>query len=218
VRHIKKLIILAPLFLVFAVVVSAQGVKNAVSGQSGQGQQAPLVSPTNQPMNQNQVKTQNQGEEQQLQVSTQEQESLGISSKATQSMSVVAETVQELLEVRTQGGIGDQVREIARAQNQSQERIQQQINKLRSRSRLQRFLVGADLEAVKVLQEQLDQNQSMIDELTALQGKLASTADKTAVEAAISALTEENTALQETITAQRQTRSMFGWLVRLFGK
>lgn len=186
---------------------------------------ADLTYAANQIQNENQVKTQNQGEDPQLQVNTREQEDLrddletgsqNRNQNAVQNMSQVATQVQQLLQVRTTGGIGEQVRTIARAQNQAQTQIQEQLNKLDSKGKLAKLLTGADHGAVKNLKQQLEQNQLRIRQLEQLQNQLANEADVTAVQETIQALIQENISLQDRITTEEQTRSLFDWLFKLF--
>ncbi len=236
----KKLIYIFPVFLAFGLVLPvfaaknneavAQGTGSAQRGTVTQTQQQLRVSPSptgNQIQNQNQVTTQNQGEDSQLQVNTQEQESLGEeqgtgsqnrNQNAIENMSEVAKQVQQLLQVRTTGGIGEQVRLIAQAQNQAQTQIREQLSKLESKGKLARFLTGTDDGAVKNLKAQLVQNQLRIKQLGQLQNQLSNQGDITMVQETIQALIQENTSLQERITAEEQTKSMFGWLFRLFAK
>ncbi len=236
----KKLIYIFPVFLAFGLVLPvfaaknneavAQGTGSAHRGTVTQTQQQLRVSPSptrNQIQNQNQVTTQNQGEDSQLQVNTQEQESLGEeqgtgsqnrNQNAIENMSEVAKQVQQLLQVRTTGGIGEQVRLIAQAQNQAQTQIREQLSKLESKGKLARFLTGTDDGAVKNLKAQLVQNQLRIKQLGQLQNQLSNQGDITMVQETIQALIQENTSLQERITAEEQTKSMFGWLFRLFAK
>lgn len=206
----------------------AQGTAGTQQGTTKQVQQQLQVSPSstgNQVQNQNQVKTQNQGEDSQIQTNTQEQENLGDgqgeglqnrNQNAIQNMSEVAKQVQQLLQIRTTGGIGEQVRQIAQEQNQAQTQIQEQLNKLESKGKLARFLTGTDYGAVKNLKQQLEQNQLRIEQLTQLQNQLSNQGDITMVQETIQALIQENTSLQERITAEEQVGSVFGWLVRLF--
>jgi len=231
----KKLILVPPVFLVFGLVIPAfaaknneAGAQNANTGTGQQVQQQVKTSPSptgNQVQNQNQVKTQNQGEDSQLQVETQEQEnpedgsesdSQNRNQNVVQNMSEVATQVQQLLQLRTTGGIGEQVRTIAQAQNQAQTQIQEQINKLDSKSKLAKLLTGTDYGAVKNLKTQLEQNQLRIQQLTQLQNQLTNQADKTAVQETIQALIQENTSLQDRISVEEQTRGLFGWLFKLF--
>lgn len=229
----KKLILVLPLFLVFGLALPAfaaknneAGAQNTNTGQQVQQQVKTSPLPTgNQVQNQNQVKTQNQGEDSQLQVNTQEQENLeeGVgtgsqnrSQNAVQNMSEVSTQVQQLLQLRTSGGIGEQVRTIAQAQNQAQAQIQEQLNKLDSKGKVARLLTGTDYGAVKNLKQQFEQNQLRIKQLEQLQNQLTNQGDITAVQETIQALIQENTSLQDRITAEEQTKSLFGWLFKLF--
>lgn len=231
----KKLMFILPVFLAFGLILPVFAAKNNEAGAQNtntgqQVQQQPKASPSptgNQVQNQNQVKTQNQGEDSQLQVNTQEQENLGEgqgeglqnrNQNAVQNMSTVAQKVQELLQIRTTGGIGEQVRQVAREQNQAQTQIQEQLNKLESKGKLARLLTGTDDGAVKNLKQQLVQNQLRIKQLEQLQNQLSNQGDITMVQETIQALIQENTSLQDRITAEEQTRSLFGWLFRLFAK
>lgn len=192
---------------------------------NGQTRTAPPSPTGNRTLNQNQVTTQNQGEETNLQVSTQEQESseegtgVGLENKnpnAVEHMSIVAQKVQELLQVKTSGGIGDRVRLIARTQNQAQDQIQEQLNEIESKSKLAKSLFGPDYKSLKNLQQQVEQNQLRIQELQQLMTQLSNQGDKTAIQETIQALTQENVSLQEIIASEEQIRSLFGWLVKLF--
>ncbi len=231
----KKIFLILPLMLILAIPVSAknetnaQGTSGSQQGTTTQAQQQLRVSPS--PIgtgvqNQNQVGTKNQGEDSQLLISTQEQENLegsgeGMQTRsqaATQNMSIVAQKVQEMLQIRTTGGIGEQVRQIAKDQNQAQTQIQDEINKIDSRTGILKSLAGPDYKAIRSLKQQLEQNQLRIQQLNQLQDQLYSQVDITAVEETIKALTEENTSLQELINAEEQTRSLLGWLFRLFAR
>ncbi len=235
-----SILVISVIFLTVSSVVYAA--KNRTDAQQGTGasqqeattqtQRQPQVSPSpsgNQVQNQNQVKTQNKGEESQLKIQNQEEEKakegtgsgegLEIRSQtALEHMSVVAKAVQVLLQARTSGGIGQQVREIAQQQQQAQTQIQEQLKKIDSRGHFVRLLVGTDYGAIKNLQTQLGQNQLRIRQLEQLENQLTNQADKTAVQETIWSLSQENTSLQDKIATEQQTRSLFGWLVRLFVK
>jgi uncharacterized membrane protein YccC len=225
------------LFIILALIVLAI-TPTIVLAQTKQGQgvmqktQDPTTheissSPSGvQVQNQNQVKTKNQGEDSMLQVNTQEQENLdsrgeGLQNRnqnAIENMSVVAKKVQELLQIRTSGGIGDQVRQIAQEQNQSQTQISEQINKLNSKTQLARLFTGTDYKALKSLEKHMEQNQLRIKQLEELQNQLTNKGDLTTVEETILALIQENTSLQESVVVEKQTKSLFGWLFKLFVK
>ncbi len=199
------------------------------NGQNGQGaQNTPTASPIGtQVKNQNQVSTRNMGEETNLQVKTSEEEGtksgngVGLTNKnanAVEHMSIVAKTVQVLLQIKTVGGIGDQVREVARDQNQAQIQIQDQIGNIESKSAFVKTLFGPDYKGIKALQQQVEQNQLRIQKLQVLMSQLTNQSDKTAVQTVIQAMTDQNTALQDMVNVELQTKSLFGWLAKLFSK
>lgn len=236
----KKLLYLIPVFVVFTLVSAVYAANNGAGAQTGQQvqQQDRVQDPTihtsgspfpsgNQVQNQNQVNTQNQGEDTQLQINNQEQENLGEGQGeglqirnqiAIQNMSEVAKQVQLLLQVRTSGGIGEQVRQIAQDQNQAQTQIEEQLEKLESKGKLARFLTGTDFGAVNNLRQQLVQNQLRIEQLNEIINQLSNQSDITMVQETIEALIQENTSLQQIISAEEQVKSMFGWLFRLFAR
>jgi len=136
---------------------------------------------------------------------------------AREHMSVVAETVEELLTTREdQGGIGQQVRVVAREQVQAQNQIEVELNKMESKSTLMKKLFGPDYKAVNSLKMQMEQNQLRIQQLEALKLEVTNEADETQLETMIVALTNQNTALSDQIMAEEGVSSLFGWLIRLF--
>ena len=192
--------------LVLPTVVLAQGKQQGQAGSQGNTQEVvaedeeTVVAPQgNQVQNQNQIKTQNQGEETQLQVATQHMEQLmdmeGLSKE-----------------------VGNKVKTIAQEQVQTQTQIQTQLNKLESRPGLMKKLFGPDYGAIKNLKQQMEQNRLRIQQLEQLQNQVTNQADETQLQEAIQALVEQNTALEEQIQAEEQVGSLFGWLFRLFAK
>jgi hypothetical protein len=179
---------------------------------------------------QNQVKTQSQGEDSQLMIETKEEENVGTntgkvkkesprSEVAQEKMSNVATQVEALLANRTmKGGIGEQVREIATAQKQAQEQVEDQLGQVENRKGLLKSLIGPDYKALKNMENQVAENQLRIEQLTELKTQLTNQSDITMVDSAIQALIEQNTELQETVTDESQSKSMFGWLFKLFAK
>ena len=205
---------------------------NTSSGQGAGGGQGSTTQPV---QNQNQVKTQNQGEEQQLQVQEQEQEgtetgneindnSDGVETKGgkkdlTQVRSSVAQQVQTLLNTKPEnGGIGEQVRQWARTQQQSETKIQEHLSKIESKTGLARSLFGPNYGSLNDLKQEMEQNRVRIQQLEQLKLKLTNQADITNVQEMVTLLQQENTALQEKITAEESSGGLLGWLVKLFAK
>jgi hypothetical protein len=197
--------------LVFAVGVFPAYAKTEVSAQVvGQQKSGNTVS------NQNQLEIQNQGEDTMVVTRNQEEESLqagmGESVAATRG---ATQKVQELLQIRTTGTVGEQVRELAMEHGEVEGKIEQSLIDAESKHAFLKFLFGPDYDAVRNLKEQHEQNQLRIQKLEQLETQLYNAGDKTMVQEAVQALVEQNTVLQDAITAQEETRSLFGWLVRL---
>jgi len=174
---------------------------------------------------QKQVNTQNAGEDSQLNVNTQEsfktnEESQGSQSRsenARLNMSIVAEKVEELLsDEKIQGGIGQEIKEIAQNQKQSQGDIEGQLNKLESRQGLTKKIFGADRRAIKNIKQQIEQNQLRIQQLQELQNQVVNQADEAQIKELVQVLVTQNIALEEQIQAEEQVGSVFGWLLKLF--
>ncbi len=224
----KKIIYILPLFLILGFAFPLLAANNVqVTSQTARQTNVSEVSSESSVQNRNQVMTQNEGEESGLQVETAEKEGtesgrgegfLKRSPVALEHMSAVALKVQELLQLRTEGGIGDQVRQIARDQIQSQIQIQEQVDKVDSRGKLVKLLLGPDYKALKNINQLMEQNRQRIQLLQELQNQLVSQVDKINIEETIQALIQENTSLQEAISAEEKTKSLLGWFLKLFVK
>jgi len=185
-------------FIVFPKLVNAQGVQQQDRVQDPTIHES--ITPSaegNQLQNQNQYAVQNQGAETQLMSANQQ--------------------MQKFMDM---DGLGEEVRTrlgtLAQAHLQTQLQIQQEVNKLNSRSRATRLFAGTDLGAVKNLKAQLEQNRVRVQQLNELKNQLANEGELTMLQETIQAINLENTALQERITAEDQQKSLFGWLFRLF--
>lgn len=214
----KKLSILIVTIAVLSLSSVAYAAKNETGTQGASNQTG------NQILNQNQVQTQNQSEDTQLQVNTQEQENLeegadtGVqnrSQNAVENMSNVADQVQQLLQVRTSGGIGEQVRQIAQEQKQAQNQTQMELGNVDNRAGLLKSLIGPDYKALNNIQKVMEQNQLRIQQLEQLQNQLTNQSDITMIQETIQALTEQNIALQDRITLEEKSGSLLGWLFKL---
>lgn len=184
--------------------------------------------------NRNEVKTMNEGEDSQLQVQNEENESFGEmqgtpqgmpknesprSEAALGHMSVVAGKVEELLTLREdQGGIGAQVSEIARNQVQSQVQTELEISKIDARSGLLKTIIGPDYKSLKNMNMIIEQNRMRITQLEQLMNQLENEGDTIKVQETVQALTEQNTALQERVALEEQTGSLLGWLFRMLAR
>lgn len=134
--------------------------------------------------------------------------------------SAVATFVQNLLNVadRNPGGIGDQVKIIANAQNDSKENVADAIDKIQNRNALKTFLIGTDYKNVGQLRGEMVKTENHINQLTTLLDKVINTGDKTALQEQIQTLKQEQQKINDFLKANEDKFSLLGWLVKLFNK
>jgi len=218
----KKYIVLSFLFLSVAIPALAinkpntvTGVKNAVTTPQKENN---LVSPTgSQVKNENQVQTQNQGEEQQLSVKTQENEMLN--DDVNQSLTKVSDQVQELIDtVGAKGGIGQEVKTMAQDQLKTQAQIKSDFEELNSRGAFTKLMIGSDKKLTKSLEQKMEQNRLKIQELEELKLQIKNAGDLEQLQLTIDLMTYQNTSLQNKIDKENKVNGMFGWLINLFNK
>jgi hypothetical protein len=134
--------------------------------------------------------------------------------------SSVATFVQNLLNVanREKGGIGDQVRKIANAQNDSKDEVANKIDKVKGRNGFATFLVGTDFKTIGELRSDMVTTGNQIDQLTTLLGKTTIASDKVIIQTQIDALKLQQQKINDFINANESKFSLFGWLVKLFNR
>jgi len=138
------------------------------------------------------------------------------SETAREHMSEVAKKVEEILTTqRAKGGIGEQIREIARGQNQAQEEIESEHEKMVMRGWMKK-IIGPDFKAIKNLKKQVEKNQMRVRKLERLQNEAMNEGETQMVEEMIEVLNQQNTSLSEQIKAEEESFSLFGWLFKLF--
>lgn len=201
----NKIILGASAFTFLLIAIPVFAANNGAGARLG-------VSPSttgNQVQNINQVKTQNEGENSQMQVNIQEAQG--------QSASNAALKVEELLITKIlQGGIGDQIRQVAQEQKTAQQEIQAELGKVDNRGGLLKSIIGPDFKALKNMQKQVEQNQLHIQQLTQLRDQIPNEGDTAQVQEMIQILTNQNNSLQDKINLEEQFGSLFGWLFRMF--
>jgi len=217
----KKYLILSFLFLLVITPVVAKGTPTTSGQQMNSNSTTvttttnptdkPIVSPTgNQVQNKNEVQTQNQGQEKQIEIKTQESEEL------TQK---VSDQVHELIDtVGAKKGIGQEVKEVAQNQIKNQENIKSSLAQLQLRKYFIKFFIGSDKKVIQDVEEKIEQSKLMIQQLEELKLKTKNTADLQQLQETIDLITYQNTSLQEKIDIENQSKGMFGWLTKLFNK
>jgi len=138
---------------------------------------------------------------------------------SVQRRSQVANAVQQMLQVADRNsGIGQQVKVIAQAQNQNQEKLQIGIEKIQNRNRFVKFLIGPNYSEIKNAQKLLEQNREQIDQLNQIKTQLSNQSDVQILTEQIQILEQVNAQIEETLQNEQKGFSLFGWLVRLFFK
>ncbi|MFC1722096.1 hypothetical protein ACFL0C_00435 [Patescibacteria group bacterium] len=242
----KKILYISILITVFilphSVVYAQKG-----SGGTGNGQEngdqmrvqdpatheegTPVGSQGNQVQNQNQVNTQNQGEDTQLKVNTQNNEasqfgsedvekqkgSTNKSGNARQHMSSVSLSVEKFLSTGNKiDGIGKQVSDLAKQQQGAQNQIGKALDEIEGKKGLVKKLFGPDYGALKDMKQLMQQNQVRIQQLQQLQNQTQNQGEDTQLQEFIQAMVNQNTALQSQVQAEENVKSAFGWLIKFF--
>lgn len=134
--------------------------------------------------------------------------------------STVATFVQTLLNVadREQGGIGEQVRVVAQAQNETKDKVADTIDKIQNRNKVKTFLIGTDYKSIGQLRSEMVKTRNQIDWLKRLLDKTTSEESKTALQGQIQALEQEQQKIEDFLMANESKFSLFGWFVKLFNK
>lgn len=169
---------------------------------------------------QNQVK--NQSETKQIQNQEQEatQERSGKGSQtAEQRRNGVANAVREMLQIAERnGGIGQQVRVIAQAQTQNQEKLEISLAKVQSRSGFAKFFIGPNYNEINNSKKLLEQNHEQIKQLNQIKNQLASQSDAQNLTQQIQTLEQTSLQIESSLRAAQRGFSLFGWMFKLFYK
>jgi len=134
--------------------------------------------------------------------------------------SIVSTFVQTLLNVadREQGGIGEQVRVVAQAQNETKDKVAGAIDKIQNKGKVKTFLIGADYKNIGQLRSEMVKTGNQIDWLKRLLDKTTSKESKTALQGQIQTLEQEQQKINDFLKANENKFSLFGWFVKLFNK
>jgi hypothetical protein len=141
------------------------------------------------------------------------------SDKATQRRSRVANAVQEMLKVAERnGGLGQQIRIIAQAQNENQEKIEAEMSQVENRGSLKKFFFGPDYKNLNSVENRLVNHTEKIAELKELVAQIIDEADVEILEGQIVVMEEVKKELENEVFAESKGFSLFGWLNKMFVK
>ena len=187
-----------------------------------------------------QIRTQNKGQETNIQAQDQEQNLIQTQAAPTpttfvninkkipsprsvtahEHISIVAQKVEELLTATTTEitGIGQQIREIARIQKEVQQQIEEQFQKISNRPSWLKFIFGPAFSSIEQIKKHLEQNQLRIQKLEQLMTQLTNEGEKQTIQEMINALIQQNTALENYLNSEEQSASLLGKLIQLFSR
>lgn len=137
--------------------------------------------------------------------------------KGDEHRSSVSEIVKKLLGAADRsGGIGDEVRDVAREQASSTEDTVRAMDDLDTESRIKRFFFGPDFKSLGDLRSSIVTTQNSIDRLTTARDRATSSSTKEEIDSQISALKGVASTTESFVTQHEDVFSLFGWFVKLF--
>jgi hypothetical protein len=126
-----------------------------------------------------------------------------------QNLSVIADR---------ESGIGQELRIIAKEQNDTKDRAFDLINAVENRSKIKTFFIGTSYKNLGELRSQMVQTRNQIEQLKRLAEKAENEGDKTELQSQIQVLEQEQININNFITQNENKFSLFGWAVKLFRK
>jgi len=138
---------------------------------------------------------------------------------ALQKRSQVANAVQAMLSVADrQQGIGQQIREIAQAQNQNQEQLEANMQVIKNRGRLRKFFFGPDYKSLNLVESNLNDMDEKISQLKELAATITNVTDAAKLQDQITALEQVKSDWAQEAQTASQGFSLFGWLNKIIFK
>lgn len=145
--------------------------------------------------------------------------SLRRSDRAKERMSDVSKSVQELLDSPDrEGGISQDIREIAREHQGKLEQLDQDLGDINSRRGFTKLLFGSNRKAVSSVKKEVSQIDGRIARLKALQENVFSEEDQVILINLIEDLEGQRNDILETIEVEETEKGLFGWMGSLFGQ
>ena len=141
----------------------------------------------------------------------------GEDNEGDEHRSEVAEQVRALLMAADRdGGIGEEVREIAHEHASSSEHISDALQKLERRPVWMIFLIGTDYKNLGELRSELSTTHNRIDRLTRARDRATDLTAQATLDAQIQAIMTRASSTEAFLEQNESKFSVFGWFVRLF--
>lgn len=136
-----------------------------------------------------------------------------------ENRSDVANAVRELLELADRsGGIGEQIREIAKAHSQDEEEAEEALEEAKERGKVAKFFIGPNYKQLNKVEENLEEHNKRFAELEQLKAKLESKEDSQLLERQLEVMEQSRDGMMEEVKEAKKGFSLFGWLNRWLSK
>jgi len=127
--------------------------------------------------------------------------------------------VKSLLSIANRdGGIGAEVRLVAREQASTSAKVKEDMDDLNSESKVKVFFFGPDYKNLGELRSTIVTTENHIARLEKVQNRAVSTSVKADLQVQIEALKAQASSTQAFIDANESKLSLLGWFVRIFSK
>ncbi|MCX6731675.1 MAG: hypothetical protein NTX55_01670 [Candidatus Parcubacteria bacterium] len=140
----------------------------------------------------------------------------------TEHKNTVATFVQKLSKVadKEKGEMGEQVKAVARAQEEIKDKVADTIDKIQNRNKIKTFLIGTDYKNIGQLRSEMVKTGNQIDQLERLLNKATTTSEetKTTLQGQIQTLQQDQQKIEDFLKANESKFSLFGWFAKLFNK
>lgn len=131
--------------------------------------------------------------------------------------SAISKFVNELNAVADRdGGIGEELKEVAKEQNEAKEKTAEVIEKVEKRGGLKTFLFGTDYKNIGKLRSEMVTTGSHLNRLNKAKERADDSETIAGIEEQITALEEDKSNIEGFIAENESKFSLFGWLVKLF--
>lgn len=131
--------------------------------------------------------------------------------------SEIAKHVRALLELADrEGGIGQEVREIAHEYASSTDRVEKAKKNLEDRPKWKSILVGTDYKNIGELRSEIVTTERQIQRLTKVRDRSTSSTTQSELDTQISALKNAASSTEAFVRAHEDSFSVFGWFVKWF--
>ena len=127
----------------------------------------------------------------------------------------VSNVANELNKIATKDrGIGKELREVAKEQNESKEKAVEAIEKIGKRNQLKTFFIGTDYKNLGALRSAMVTIDNHIARLMKARNRVVSGTNATSLDKQIEALQAERSKIESFIKTNEDRFSLFGWFMK----